>query len=98
MSSRRVVTVLRKPPRADFIDSDGGKAPRRDAQSEVSSVIITAPGRQRAASRDFLDQSIGQELADRLLGEATPEALRRVNGCWPEVRHHGCLNSSEPKA
>jgi hypothetical protein len=71
---------LRFRQRAGLFDPDGGKAVRRDAQRQRSSVIITAPGRQHTASGDFLDQSIGQEFADRLLGKASLRALRRVNG------------------
>ena len=33
-------------------------------------------------------------LARERAGSRRPHAA----GCWPEVRHHGCLNSSEPKA
>ena len=74
--------------RAGVIDPDGGKAARRDAQRQRSSVI-TAPGRQQAVSRDFLDQSIGQELADRLFGEAALRALPRVNGAVLALRGGG---------
>jgi hypothetical protein len=62
------------------IDPDDDKTTRRDAQRRRSSVIVLA-GRQHTASRHFLDQSIGQQLADRLLGEAGLQREPRL--IWP---------------
>ena len=66
--------------RAGLFDPDGGKAARRDAQRQRSSIIITPPDRQHATSGDFLDQSIGQELADRFLDGAALGVLGDIKG------------------
>ena len=63
-----------------FIDPDGRKAARGDAQRERSFALVTVPDRQCAAGWDFFDQALGQEGADHSVGGAALEVGRKFNG------------------
>jgi hypothetical protein len=71
--------------------------PRHGGPASPPTAMFGTPDR-RATETSRRDEGrqlwIELNLARERAGSRRPHAA----GCWPEVRHHGCLNSSEPKA
>jgi hypothetical protein len=71
--------------------------PRHGGPASPPTAMFGTPDR-RATETSRRDEGrqlwIELNLARERAGFRRPHAA----GCWPEVRHHGCLNSSEPKA
>jgi hypothetical protein len=71
------------------LDLDGRKAALGDTKGKRAVVLVAAPDRQGVGGADLLDQALGEELADELLGRSALQIRGELDAAILALRGGG---------